>query len=43
MFLDDLVRRYIHGEADIKIEGILGKFLSKNCIQFDFPTPLPTY
>ena len=43
MFLDDLVRRYIHGEADIKIEGILGKLLSKNCTQFDFPTPLPTY
>ena len=43
MFSDDLVRRYTHGEADIKIEGILGKLLPKNCIQFDFPTPLPTY
>ena len=43
MFLDGLVRRYTDGEADIKIEGVLGKLLSKNCIQFDFPTPLPTY
>ena len=31
-FEDDLVRRYTYGEADIKIEGILGKLLSKNCI-----------
>ena len=29
MFLDDLVRRYTDREADIKIEGILGKLLSK--------------
>ena len=34
---------FTHGEADIKLEGILGKLFSKNCIQFDFPTPLPTY